>query len=347
MKPWFEQAVHPLDKDSLQQARLQQSLLTKPAGSLGRLEAIAESFAAWQGRVHPQLARIQVVVFAGDHGVCQQQVSVFPQRVTAQMVSNFLEGGAAISVLSRQIGAVLSVVNMGMVNPISPSYRQHPSLCNVDIAAGTADFSEQPAMTEAQVAQALTAGREQVDAQAPDLFIGGEMGIGNTTAAAAIYAALLDFSAEQVVGPGTGVDAQGLARKQAAVSRALALHSEHLHSPYEVLRCVGGLEIAGLVGSFIACAQRGIPVLVDGFIATAAALVAVRLNAQVKHWLLFAHQSAEPAHRRALAELDAVPLLDLGMRLGEGSGAALAVPLLQSALALHNSMATFDGAGVG
>ena len=334
-------------------------MLTKPPGSLGQLELVAERFAAWQGKTHPSVEHIAVVVFAGDHGVCAQGVSAFPQAVTTQMLMNFLSGGAAISVLSRSLSADFSVVNMGTVDALPAEFAQHPQLDTVNIAPSTQDFTQSAAMTSEQVTQALAAGQAKVAGLCankmiqPQLFVAGEMGIGNTTSASAIYSALLSIETAAAVGPGTGLDNEGLSRKQAAINTALALHTPLLSAAptaaakaYEVLRCLGGFEIAALTGSYIACAQQGIPVVVDGFIGTAAALVAVRLNPSVREWMLFSHRSAEPAHQAALTELNAQPLLDLGLRLGEGSGAALAVPLIQSALALHQEMATFSQAGV-
>ncbi len=346
MKKWFEKPVHAIDHHHIESARLHQSTLTKPQGSLGRLEEIAEAFCGWQSRANPQIDKICVSVFAADHGVCQQGVSAFPQAVTTQMITNFLDGGAAISVLSRELGADFSVVNVGTVSPLPDSYTAHEHLVNANIALGTTDFSTGAAMTDEQLEKALILGKSQVENISAKLFIGGEMGIGNTTSASAIYAALLSLELDRVVGPGTGIDAQGLLRKKKVIAQSLDHHYQFLNDPYQVLRCLGGLEIAALVGSYIACAQQGVPVLVDGFICTAAALLAVKLNPDVRNWLLFSHLSAEPAHCIALEELNADPLLQLNMRLGEGSGAAVAVPLLKAALALHNNMATFSQAGV-
>lgn len=348
---WYHDPVQTLDQEALSAARAHQSILTKPAGSLGLLETLAEQYAAWQGKTYPSIEHIAVVIFAGDHGVCAQGVSAFPQAVTTQMIMNFLSGGAAISVLSRALPAVFSVVNMGTVTELPTDVAQHTQLTTVNIAPGTADFSQTAAMSDEQLQMALAAGRAQVQQlSATDIFIGAEMGIGNTTSASAIYAALLSLRAQDVVGPGTGIDQAGIIRKQTVVDAALARHklrdNSLSHHPYEVLRCVGGFEIAALVASYIAAAQRGIPILVDGFICTAAALLAVAINPGVRAWLLFSHCSAEPAHKIALDYLQARPLLDLGLRLGEGSGAALAVPLIQSALLLHRQMATFSQAGV-
>lgn len=339
---WLTQPLAVPNLRARDAARVRQSQLTKPPGSLGRMETIAEQFAAWQGRSIPELNRIRLSVFAADHGVAAQGVSAFPQEVTAQMVKNFCAGGAAVSVLGKLFDADFRVVNLGCVAPV-PS---HPQLLERHIAPGTADLAQGEAMTEPQLAQALEAGREQVQGGEFELFIGGEMGIGNTTSASALEAALLGLSAERVVGRGTGIDGATLERKRELIDAALALHRLHSGQPLKILQCLGGFEIAALVGAYLACGQRGVPVLVDGFISTAAALTACRLAPDLRPWLLFAHQSAEPGHRLMLKFLEADPLLSLEMRLGEGSGAALAVPLLQSALTLHRNMATFSEAGV-
>jgi len=342
MNNWIYKPCASLSNSALESARARQAVLTKPSGSLGKLETIAERFAAWQNQTKPICNNVLVRVFAGDHGVCAQAVSAFPQEVTAQMISNFLQGGAAISVLSQQLNADFSVVNMGTVKPIENAPRLH----NAQLANGTIDFTQDRAMSDDILNQALIVGREQVMNSDADVFIGGEMGIGNTTSASAIYSAILNLAPEITVGPGTGVDKDGIKNKQQAIYRAFNHHADALDSPLSILRCVGGLEIAGLVGAYIAAAQKGIPILVDGFITTAAALIAVRINPNVRDWMMFAHRSAEPAHIKALDALDATPLLDLGLRLGEGSGAATAVSIIQSALSLHNNMATFADANV-
>lgn len=338
---WFETASKVVKNEHTEAAKAHQAMLTKPAGSLGFLEDIAVSFSAWQESNSPTLKEPAVVVFAGDHGVCAQGISAFPQEVTAQMVLNFCTGGAAISVLAKEMNAQFSVVNMGIISTISDA----PNLVNRPLMTGTKDFTSEPAMTEATMLNALELGRQQVPPKA-SLFIGGDMGIGNTTSASAIYSLLLKLPAETTVGPGTGVDKDGLAIKRKCLYRAFNLHADELETPLGILQHVGGLEIAGLVGAYIACAQQGIPVLVDGFITTAAALLAVKINPSCRNWMLFAHKSAEPAHQRALDSLNARPILDLGMRLGEGSGAGVAVALIKNALALHTNMATFAGAGV-
>lgn len=339
---WLEQPIASLDQAAREAALRHQSQLTKPPGSLGRLEDLAVQFAGWQSNAIPKLDDIRVSLFAADHGIAAQGVSAYPREVTAQMIDNFCAGGAAVSVLAQRISADFRVVNLGCV--AAPSH--HPRLLDRTLGPGSADLSEQPAMNEMQLAGALDAGREQVIEGDFELFIGGEMGIGNTTAASALEAAFLGLEAEQVVGPGTGIGGATLERKRKLIDQALMLHKPQADKPLETLRCLGGFEIAALAGAFIACGQKGVPTLVDGFICTAAALAACRLRPDLRPWLLFAHQSAEPGHRLMLRALEAEPLLALDMRLGEGSGAVLAVPILQSALALHRDMATFSQAGV-
>ncbi|MBC6428075.1 MAG: nicotinate-nucleotide--dimethylbenzimidazole phosphoribosyltransferase [Cellvibrionales bacterium] len=328
-------------KAAAQAARVRQRQLTKPPGSLGMLEDLAVRFAGWQGCVTPVLERVAVRVFAADHGVCAHGISAFPQAVTCQMIANFCAGGAAISVLSRAQGFDFAVWNMGTIEPVPAM----PGLIDRQVAAGSADICRGPAMTAAQLRACLQAGWEAVPPQA-QLFIGGEMGIGNTTAAAALMAALYDLDGAAVAGAGTGLDAAGVAHKTAVIDTALARHRGGERDSLSQLRCLGGLEIAALVGAFLGAAQRGVPVLVDGFIGGVALACAARVNPGVLDWTLFAHCSAERAHRDLLRRLDVRPLLDLDMRLGEGSGAALAVPILRQALALHSGMATFAAAGV-
>lgn len=342
---WLNEPCAALDQAARRAAEERQKQLTKPPGALGRLESLAIQLAAMQGSSRPTLERIHIAVFAADHGVAAEGVSAFPQAVTAEMIRNFVRGGAAISVLARHLGATLEVIDLGTVVPIGAL----EGVLSLPLGRGTADFTEQPAMSSEQLAHALSAGRQSAERAKrahAQLFVGGEMGIGNTTSASAIACALLAAAPEAMAGPGTGLDAQGVARKAAVIARAVALHGEHFSDPIEVLRRLGGFEIAALSGAYLACARLGVPVLVDGFIATVAALVAVRRCPQTQDWLLYSHTSAEPGHRRVLEALGAQPLLDLGMRLGEGSGAAVAVPLLRLACALHNDMATFAEAGV-
>ena len=267
------------------------------------------------------------------------------QRVTAEMVRNFVCGGAAISVLARQLDAALEVINLGTVTPLEAL----PGVIDLPLGRGTANFTLTPAMTHDQCQAALLAGRDAVlraCAGGADLFIGGEMGIGNTTAASAIASVLLDTSPLALAGPGTGLDADGVARKVAVIQRALLRHGDALEDPYELLRRLGGFELAALTGAYMACAQQGLPTLVDGFICSVAALCAQHLQPDTRDWLLFAHCGAEPGHAAVLLALGGEPLLDLGLRLGEGSGAALAVPLLQLSCRLHSEMATFAEASV-
>lgn len=342
---WLNGACAALNPDTRMQAQRRQAQLTKPLGALGRLELLAIQLAAMQGTQHPAVERVHIAVFAGDHGVAAEGVSAFPQAVTAEMVRNFARGGAAISVLARHLGASLEVINLGTVVDTGPL----EGVVNLNLGRGTANSTQGPAMSEEQLRRALNAGRESVERAkraGAQLFIGGEMGIGNTTAASAIACALLHAEASVLAGPGTGLDVRGVAHKADVIARAVTAHREHLSDPIEVMRRLGGFEMAALSGAFMACAKMGVPALVDGFIASVAALVAVRRCKETQDWLLYAHTSAEPGHAHVLQALDAQPLLDLDMRLGEGSGAAVAVPLLRLACALHNDMATFAEAGV-
>ncbi|MDP3813768.1 nicotinate-nucleotide--dimethylbenzimidazole phosphoribosyltransferase [Pseudomonas sp.] len=342
---WWLHGCQPLDLVARSKAQARQLQLTKPAGSLGQLEQLAIQLAAMQGSQRPSIERPWISIFAGDHGVVAEGVSAFPQAVTGQMLRNFVGGGAAISVLARQLGATLEVIDLGTAVPLEPL----PGVLHLHLGAGTQNFLQGPAMTLAQLLIALEAGQASVlraRAAGSQLFIGGEMGIGNTSAATALACQLLDCPAAELVGPGTGLDSAGVAHKAAVIDAALALHSPAIVAPIEALQCLGGFEIAALSGAYLACAQQGITALVDGFICSVAALLAVRLNPACRDWLLFAHCGAEPGHKRVLQALQAEPLLDLGLRLGEGSGAALAVPLLQLACSLHNQMATFAEAAV-
>ena len=342
---WWQGARRQPDSAATAAATARQAQLTKPAGALGQLEAIAIQLAGLQGCEQPQIQRPWLSLFAGDHGIVAEGVSAFPQAVTAQMLHNFVGGGAAVSVLARVQNIPLEVVDLGTID----LNLELPGVRHLRLGAGTANFALGPAMTVEQCQLALAAGRDAVlRAQAinADLFLAGEMGIGNTTAATALACALSDASPAQLVGPGTGLDQAGVAHKQAVIERALALHGTALAEPFEALRRVGGFELAALTGAYLACAQAGIPALVDGFICTAAALCAQQLNPACGPWLLFAHAGAEPGHQALLTTLEAQPLLDLGLRLGEGSGAALALPLIQLACQLHAGMATFQQAAV-
>ncbi|NWD50855.1 nicotinate-nucleotide--dimethylbenzimidazole phosphoribosyltransferase [Pseudomonas gingeri] len=342
---WWLNPCKAIDLQAREAAFERQQQLTKPAGSLGLLEQVAVQLAGLQGRLKPRVDHLWIAIFAGDHGVVAEGVSAYPQEVTGQMLANFIGGGAAISVLARQLGAQLDVNDLGTVTPML----NLPGVRHLQIGAGTANFVQGPAMTEAQGRLALAAGRDSVRravAAGSELFIGGEMGIGNTAAASAVACALLGCPANLLAGPGTGLDPAGVSHKAQVIERALALHAGHTNDPLQALLCLGGFEIAALAGAYLACAQEGVAALVDGFICTVAAMVAVRLNPGCRDWLIFGHRGAELGHRHVLESLLAEPLLELGLRLGEGSGAALAVPLLRLACDLHGQMATFAEAAV-
>ena len=326
-------------------ARSRQGQLTKPTGALGRLETLAIELAGVQQTERPRAAHTPIIVFAGDHGIAAQGVSAYPQEVTIAMMANFCAGGAAISVLARELGSSLEVVDAGTLldEPMSGIVTDKPR-------RGSRDFSHEMALAPAELAFAFDCGKRALARAAesrPDMLILGEMGIGNTTSAAAIASALLQKKAETIAGSGTGLDAEGRARKAQLIDAALARHGVVAASAAEHILCaVGGLEIAAISGAVIAAAQMRIPVLVDGFIVSVAALAASRINPSCRPYLIFSHRSAEQGHRLVLEALDARPLLDLDLRLGEGSGAALALPILRLACALHNSMATFVEAAV-
>jgi len=345
MTDWINGPITAPSAAMAEQAEAHQNQLTKPPGSLGDMETLAIRLCAWQNTPQPSVERVAIRVFAADHGVVAEGVSAFPQEVTVEMIRNFASGGAAISVLAEAQQADFAVVNMGTALPAP----EHEKVVQSVLGPGTQNFCDQPAMSGEQLAAALKAGydiAEQLYQQQCQLFIGGDMGIGNTTTAAALACALLGESPQQLVGLGTGVDAAGLQRKIDVVARALAHHQTVLDGPLPSLQCVGGFEIAALTGAYLRCAQLGIACLVDGFICSVAALAAVKINPSCRDWLLFSHQSAEKGHARVLEALEAKPLLSLGMRLGEGSGAAVALPLLRLACELHNNMATFADAGV-
>lgn len=341
---WLTRPAAVPDADWAARATARQTQLTKPPGSLGALETLAIRLAALQARERPQIDTVQITLFAADHGIADEGVSAFPQAVTAQMIDNFAAGGAAISVLARTLGAHLEVVDLGTVAASAAA----GNVRRERIAASTANFAQAEAMTALQLEQALNAGRAaaaRARAEGADLFIGGEMGIANTTSATALACLLLGQSARQLTGRGTGISDTQWQHKVGVIDRALRLHRAAV-APLDALRCVGGFEIAALVGACIHAAQQSVPVLVDGFIVSVAALLATRQNQSIAPWLIFAHQSAEAGHRQVLDALDAQPLLALGLRLGEASGAALAVPLLRAACAVHAQMATFAEAGV-
>lgn len=318
---------------------------TKPLGALGRLEVLAMKIGIVQQTLQPQLTRPVILVFAGDHGVVAEGVSPYPQEVTYQMVLNFLAGGAAINVFARQNGIALRVVDAGVKHEFAP----HPSLVQAKIAAGTANFLHGTAMTQEQCGEAIRRGMQLATAEieAGSNVLGfGEMGIGNSTSAAAIMSALCGLPAAECVGRGTGLDDAGLRRKQAVVEQALAFHGAVAIGPLRALIAFGGFEIAMMTGAMLGAAQRGALLLIDGFIASTALLVAARLQPAILDYCVFTHRSGEVGHARLLAELHAEPLLNLGMRLGEGTGAAMAYPIVQAAVNFLNEMASFESAGV-
>ncbi len=329
--------------DAALAARLRQRIdhLTKPLGALGRLEALMLQIGLLQGRTDPALHAPQAVVFAADHGLAARGVSAYPSEVTAQMVENFLAGGAAISVLAKAQGLGLTVVDAG----VRGVRAERPGLIVRPVAAGTADASEGPAMTAAQCVQALELGREVVRALPGNALVLGEMGIGNTSTAALLLSRLTGQPLAMCTGRGTGLDDAGLARKIAVLEQVAARHAA-AREPLAALAAFGGFEIAALVGAMLQAAHERRLIVVDGFSVTAALLVAHALRPAVLDACVFAHRSDETGHRLALLHLRAEPLLALGMRLGEGSGAALAWPLIASAVALLNGMASFDAAGV-
>jgi len=314
------------DPSARQAAKERDAVLTKPPGALGRLEELAQWYAGWRGEAAPRVENPQVVVFAGNHGVAAQGVSAFPPEVTIQMVGNFQAGGAAVNQLAAEAGAGFSV---------------HP----IDLDRPTGDFTQGHAMTEADLCEAFAIGWNAVDEDC-DLLVTGEMGIGNTTSAAAVCALLLDGQASDWTGRGTGVDDQGLELKTQVVAMALAHHGDAVSDGLDALARVGGRELAGMAGAIARARVLRVPVILDGFICCAAALALEKTVPGALDHSLAGHVSAEAAHGRLLGALGKEPLLSLGLRLGEGSGATLAIPILKAALACHSGMATFADAGV-
>jgi len=337
--------ITPLDDGAMSAARARQDMLTKPQGSLGRLEMLSIQIAGITGQAHPSVSRKAIITMAGDHGVVAEGVSAYPQEVTPQMVYNFLRGGAAINVLARHVGARVVVVDMG----VAADMPAHPQLVNKKIGYGTGNITRGPAMSRADAVKAILAGRdvlEQEIALGLDIVGTGDMGIGNTTPSAAIAAALTGSPVAEIVGRGTGVDEAGLERKRLAVERALDVNQPDPMDGLDILAKVGGFEIAGLAGVVLAASARHIPVVVDGYISTAAAMIAVTLAPQCRSYLIAAHRSQERGHRVMLQWMGLEPLLDMDMRLGEGTGAALGISIADAACKILNEMATFSEAGV-
>ena len=339
-------AIAPLDPDAMAAARALHARLTKPAGSLGALEALSVQLAGLAAACPPPLPEpAAVAVFAGDHGVHARGVTPWPQEVTAQMVANFLAGGAVVNAFARQVGADVTVVDVGVATPLP----DQPGLLSRNIRAGTRDLSSDQALTRDEVNEALTVGVQVAEALVDDgarALLTGDMGIANTTPAAALIAAFTGGSPEAVTGRGTGIDDATYARKVAVVTAALQRHHPDPEDPVGVLAAVGGLEHAALAGYILGGAARRVPVLLDGVIAGSAALAAAALAPDAVGAMVAGHRSAEPGASVALAHLGLTPLVDLGLRLGEGTGALLALPIVASAVRVLHEVATFDAAGV-
>ncbi len=334
--------IPPINTDCQQMALARQARLTKPAGALGRLEALSVRLAGMTERLDWLPIRRAVVVCAADHGVVAQGVSAYPQSVTAQMVLNFLNGGAAINVLARQMGTRVTVVDAG----VATTFDSHPDLIIGKIGHGTADFSVGPAMSPEQAQQAIQLGRDVAIREIEhglDILAVGEMGIGNTTAASAIIAAITGQPADKVAGRGTGINDEQFTHKVSVIQRALDVNPL---AGQDTLAKVGGFEIGAMAGLMLRAAAERIPVVIDGLISTSAALIAAQIEPRVTEYLIAGHRSVEPGHRIALEWLGLTPLLDLELRLGEGTGAVLALPIIEAAMRTLNEIATFEAAGV-
>jgi len=337
--------IKPLDNTAMAGAKARQDQLTKPAGSLGRLEELSIQIAGIQGKARPEIKNKAIITMAGDHGVVDEKIGNWPREVTAQMVENFLRGGAGINVLARQAGARIVFVDMGIASDLKPNKQ----LIVKKIGYGTKNMCQGPAMTEEQAIKAVEAGIEIVEGEAKkglDIVGTGDMGIGNTTASSAIFAAISGKKAEEVTGRGTGLSDEQLNHKIDVIKRALAVNKPDSDKPIEVLVKVGGYEIGGLAGVILGAAASRIPVVIDGFISGAAALIATKLAPQAKDYLIAAHCSAEAGHAAMLKYMSLKPVLNLEMRLGEGTGAAVGIMIAEAAVRTLNEMATFAEAGV-
>jgi nicotinate-nucleotide--dimethylbenzimidazole phosphoribosyltransferase len=337
--------IRPLDGEAMRQAQARQDNLTKPQGSLGLLEELSVKVAGIQGVAQPRIRDKVIVTMAGDHGVAAEGVSLFPQEVTAQMVYNFLRGGAGINVLARHVGARVVVVDLGVAADLEP----HPELLVKKVAYGTKNMAQGPAMSREEAIQSIEVGIEIVESELSrgmDIVGTGDMGIGNTTPSSAIVAALTGAPVADVTGRGTGIGEEQLAHKVEIIERALAVNQPDPKDPLDVLAKVGGLEIGGIAGVVLGAAVHRLPVVLDGFISGAGALIAAGLASWVKDYLLAAHLSVELGHRLVLERLGLTPLLNLNLRLGEGTGAALGISLVEAAVGVLNEMATFADAGV-
>jgi len=337
--------IRPLDEEAMAEARARQDLLTKPRGSLGRLEDLSVQLAGIQGKALPELKHKAIITMVSDHGVVAEKVGNWPQEVTAQMVDNFLKGGAGVNVMAAQAGARNIIVDMG----VATEMETHPRLISRKIAPGTGNIAKGPAMTVEQATGAVEAGIGIVNdevARGLDIVGTGDMGIGNTTASSAVCVVMTGKRADEVTGRGTGITDEQLAHKTDVVNRAITVNSPDPSQPLEVLAKVGGFEIGGLVGVMLGAAAQRIPVVIDGFISGTAALIAVTLSPRLKEYLIPSHVSAEAGHAVILEQLELKPLLSLGMRLGEGTGAALGIYLCETAVKILAEMSTFSEAGV-
>ena len=347
MNTFIAPTIANIENNELRQ-QLQQIVdqKTKPLGALGRLETLAVQLGLIQDTTTPQITQPQIRVFAADHGLTKHGTSAYPSAVTAQMVYNFLQGGAAINVLARQHDIELKVVDAGVDADFANSpFKDHAQLLDYKVRHRSRDALSEPAMTAEECLAALENGMDVVKSMAGNLLIVGEMGIGNTSAASLLLARLGDIPLDECIGRGTGLDDAGLKHKASILTQVLARHSE-AQTPFDILAALGGLEIAMMAGALMQAASERRILLIDGFIASSALLVAERLAPGVAQYAVFAHHSVEPGHTHLLKLLNAEPLLNMGMRLGEGSGAALAYPLLQSACAIINEMASFNDAGI-
>lgn len=336
--------IRGLDQSAIEAAKLHISNLTVPPGSLGKLEAMALQLAGITGKVQPSFKHREVVIMAGDHGVCEEGISAFPQEVTPQMIHNFLAGGAAVNVLARQAGAEVVCVDIGVGSDIS-----HPDLLTHKIRYGTANMAQGPAMSYEEAIQSILVGVKVVEdavKRGVQLFITGEMGIGNTTASSAVICALSNIPAADAVGRGTGIDDSRLQHKISIVEKALKVNAPDPLDPVDVLAKVGGLEIGGLVGVILGAAVHGCPVIIDGFISSAAALLAKAICPASANYMMVSHASHEQGHRRLLEELNLRPVLELDLRIGEGTGGVLCLHLVDAACRIVSEMATFESAGV-
>lgn len=337
--------IPPLSERTGNKVRTYLDTLTKPHGSLGRLEQLVVKLGKMTAIPFPIITPPGVLVFAADHGVTAEGISAYPQEVTAQMVLNFLAGGAAMNVYSRQIGALFEIIDVGVAETVTDD-----DLIDRPVRQGTRNFCQENAMTEAEMIQALTVGKEEatnIIAKGAKSLIVGEMGIGNTTSASALLIALNgQLSPEALVGPGTGLNTEQIVHKQTVIERAIEARQPDRNDPYDLLQKLGGYEIAAMAGAMLEAAHNRLPIIVDGFICTVAALIACQIDARVSGYMIAGHQSAEPGHTMALAQLGKKPLLQLELRLGEGTGAALAFPILESATRTLQEMATFSDAQV-